>query len=222
MDNLLLDSFRWVHILAGSLALLSGPVAMFNQDGGRIHRQSGKIYFWSMMVIFVTSIVLSVIRANWFLFMVGIFSTYLITTAYRALSLKKLHSGQKAAKVDWIILVVSAVAGLGLLGMGLLLLVRSGNTFGLVPLVFSLVMLSGVKGDYQRFTVPPAEKNHWLKKHIIGMMGGYIATITAFLVQNVHTDPAFITWLLPTVIIAPFIRITVGKIKKGRGKVALP
>lgn len=222
METLILDSLRWTHILSGSLALLFGPIAMFNQDGGPLHRFSGKIYFWSMMTIFVTSIVLSVLRQNLFLFMVGIFSCYLVLTAYRALSLKLLHKGQKAAAIDWVILILSALAGSGLLAMGLWLIAVKGNLFGLVPFTFGSILMLGVKSDYKRFTVPPEKKNHWLIKHIAGMMGGYIATLTAFLVQNVRFEPGFVGWLLPTVIISPFIAITVRKFQKGRGKVALP
>lgn len=222
MDSPLFESLRWIHIISGSLALLSGPVAMLNQDGGKLHRQSGKIYFYSMMFIFVTSIVLSVMRSNWFLFMVGVFSCYLVLTAYRALALKMLHKGQKAEKTDWIILFISALAAMGLISMGGWLMIANGNSFGLVPATFGAIMASGVKQDYKRFTVPPTEKNHWLLKHIVGMMGGYIATITAFLVQNVHMKPAFIPWLLPSLIISPFISYTLRKFKKGKGKVVLP
>ena len=222
MDNLAIESLRWIHIIAGSLALLTGPIAMMNQDGGKLHRRTGKIYFISMLVIFVTSIVLSVVRENWFLFMVGIFSCYLVTTAYRALALKMLHKGQKAALLDWVILVISGLAGLGLLGTGLWTWLINKNSFGIVPMVFGYIMTSGVMQDYKRFTIPPTEKNHWLLKHITGMMGGYIATLTAFLVQNVHTNPSFLAWLLPTIVIAPLIAYTVRKFKRGKGKIALP
>ncbi len=222
METIFNESLRWMHIISGSLALLSGPVAMMYQDGGRIHRQSGKIYFWSMMVIFVTSIVLAYARSNWFLFMVGIFSCYLVVTAYRALSLKFLHRGQKAAAIDWIILLLSSFAAVSLAGMGLWQLFFHGNSFGLVALTFGSILSSGIISDYKRFTVPPADKNHWLLKHIIGMMGGYIATLTAFLVQNVTLNPAFLTWLLPSIVISPWIAITVRRLKKGKGKIALP
>ncbi len=221
MDNIIIETLRWTHILSGSFALIAGPIAMLNQDGGKIHRISGKVYFISMLIIFVTSVVLSLVRSNWFLFMVGIFSCYLVLTGYRALSLKMLHRGQKAAPIDWVILLFSALAGLGLLLLGSWIAVAKGNSFGIVSLVFGAILSWGVIGDYKRFTVAPKEKNHWLLKHIIGMMGGYIATLTAFLVQNVSTEPAFIAWLLPTVIISPIISYTVRTIKKGKGKVSL-
>ncbi len=222
MEQFTIEALRWIHIITGVFALLSGPVAMFNQDGGQLHRQSGKIYFWSMTVIFATSIILSIYRGNIFLFLIGIFSMHLVLTGYRALKLKMLHRGQKAARIDWFILVLSGIAGLGLCLMGAWLWSGKGNNFGLVPIVFGAVMLSGVRQDYKRFTVPPKEKNHWLLKHIGSMMGGYIATVTAFCVNNIHTNPAFISWLLPTVILTPVIMMTTRKFRKGEGKVQLP
>ena len=221
MDEQLFTGILYTHIVAGGLALLVGPIAMFNQDGGKLHRKSGIIYFYSMMVIFVSSIILSIVRENWFLFMVGIFSCYLVLTGYRALKLKMLHRGQKAEKIDWFILIISLIAGRGLIAMGVWMFWSQGNSFGLVPFIFGGVMMSGVKEDYQRFTVPPTEKNHWLLKHIVGMMGGYIATLTAFLVQNVNTDPSFIAWLAPTVILTPVIIYSTNKIRKGKSKIVL-
>ncbi|MBK7964986.1 MAG: hypothetical protein IPK10_06670 [Bacteroidetes bacterium] len=118
MNENFFNGILWLHIISGGLALLAGPVAMFNQDGGKIHRKAGIIYFYSMMVIFVSSIILSIVRENWFLFMVGIFSCYLVSTGYRALKLKMLHRGQKAEKIDWFILIISLIAGIGLIGDG--------------------------------------------------------------------------------------------------------
>lgn len=220
MDNLAIISLKWMHIIAGSLALIAGPIAMVNQNGGQVHRISGRIYYWSMIVISLTTLVLSIYRSNWLLLMIGAFSTYLVISAYRALALKNLHKGQKPERVDWIILIASTLSAAALLISGVILLIN-GNSFGFVPLTFGIVMTSGVKQDYRRFTVPPTEKNHWLLKHITGMMGGYIATITAFLVQNIHVDPAFVVWLAPSLIISPFIAYTVRKFKKGPGKIKL-
>lgn len=222
MEQPAIKLLLWLHILSGSLALLAGPIAMFNQDGGKVHRLSGKIYVRSMYIIFITSTILSIYRGNLFLFLIGIFSMYLVVGGHRALSLKLLHKGQKAGKTDWIILIISALAGAGLVGLGLYMQIAQGNSTGLVPVIFGGIMLAGTRGDYKRFTIAPKEKNHWLLKHISGMMGGYIATVTAFLVNNWQTDPPFISWLLPTVIITPFIVIASGKFRKGSKKIQLP
>jgi hypothetical protein len=43
-------------------------------------------------------------------------------------------------------------------------------------------------------------KEIWLPNHITRMMGAMIASYTAFLVVNVKMQPAWVLWLLPTLI----------------------
>ena len=203
---------RNLHIIAGSIALLSGPIAMFNQNGNQLHRLSGKIYFFAMLFIFTSSIVLSIHTGTLFLFMIGIFSLILVSTGYRALYLKKLHKGQKPALIDWGIVIIAALCGTSFLVWGSWMLFIVKNNFGITALVFGSIILRGVAVDYKRFTIPPSEKNHWLYIHISSMIGGYIATFTAFLVQNLHLG--FIVWLLPTIAFTPFIFYTINKFKK--------
>jgi uncharacterized membrane protein len=40
-----------MHITAGSLAIIAGFIAIFALKGGRLHRQSGKIFFYSMLAL---------------------------------------------------------------------------------------------------------------------------------------------------------------------------
>ena len=42
-------------------------------------------------------------------------------------------------------------------------------------------------------------------RHLTNMLSGTIATVTAAVVVNISTDPAWIAWLVPTVIIVPVI-----------------
>ncbi len=205
---------RTIHIVAGSLALLTGPVAMLNQNGGTLHRRAGNVYFYSMMVIVVSSIYMSFYKENWFLLMIAAFTFYLISTGVRALKLKKLHLGQKPEKIDWAILIISLISGLCLFIWGLVIVFVYKNTFGITAIVFGAIMLRGIYRNYKSFIVPPKEKNHWLLMHIGNMIGAYIATLTAFLVQNIHTNPAFIAWLIPTAIFLPILSFTINKFKK--------
>jgi hypothetical protein len=203
---------KYLHIAAGSIALLAGPIAMANQNGGKTHRISGNAYLFSMFFIVLSSIILSVYSGKWFLFMVGIFSLYLVGTGYRALYLKNLHKGQKPYLIDWILLYGSGITAIALLIWGGTSLYYQ-NSFGVVSITFGFVMLRGVRSDFKRFTVPPTEKNHWLFSHISGMIGGYIATITAFTVQNIEMNPSWVPWLAPTAILVPFLVMTIKKFK---------
>ena len=82
------------------------------------------------------------------------------------------------------------------------------NYFGLVFIVFGYLGLSFVKTDFNHFKGKFKSKNYWLLAHLQRMIGGYIASLTAFLVVNVAylpQVPAFVFWLLPTLIFLPLI-----------------
>jgi uncharacterized membrane protein len=206
-----------LHVAGGAVALIAGPFAMFNQDGGRLHRNAGSLFFRSMLVASISGIVLSALSGSTFLLMVGVFTFYMVFTGYRALKLKKLHRGQSAGMLDWTILAICSVFGLGLLGQGIFQVI-SRNGFGFVSIVFGAILLMRIISDYKRFTIDSGDKKQWLYVHIGNMMGAYIAAFTAFLVQNVSTDPAWVAWLAPTILITPFIFLTIRKFRKGKAE----
>ena len=47
----------WVHVLAGTLALVVAPIAILTAKGGLAHRRWGKVYFWSMAVVAASAVV---------------------------------------------------------------------------------------------------------------------------------------------------------------------
>jgi hypothetical protein len=205
----------FLHVTSGSIALLSGPFAIFNQNGGRVHCTAGKSFFWAMMLVAATGLTMAALKSNIFLLMVAVFSFYMAFSGRRALSLKQLHNGQKASWSDWLALVVCGLFGLGLLAFGLFLFLR-GISFGIAAITFGTILLLRIFSDYRRFTRDNKDRKTWLYVHIGNMMGAYIAALTAFLVQNVHTEPAFIVWIAPTVLISPLISITIRKFQKGK------
>lgn len=186
-----------LHIAAGFVALLTGFIASVTAKGKRRHRQGGRIYFWSMTVVFATAIVIGVVREKWFLFMVGFFSYYLVVRGYRILYLKKLGAGQQAGWLDWSIVGIAATFGASLLAWSFLAAAKGLAT---VALVFGVICLVFSARDIQLFLKGPKLKNHWLFGHITSMGAGYIATWTAFVVTNIHFLPPPVVWLAPTVV----------------------
>jgi uncharacterized membrane protein len=203
----------FIHITCGSIALLSGPVAMLRQDGKSLHRISGKIFFYTMTIVFLTAVYLSITDQLIFLLLIAVFSYYNIVSAYRALYLKRLGHGQKPALMDWMILCITLVFHSGLLAWGVERLMSS-QSFGIVALVFAMIGLLTNLREYRTFTKGYREKNGWLYSHITGMIGGYIASLTAFLVNTVSFQPAFILWIAPTLVFTPFIIYTISKFRK--------
>ena len=99
-----------IHILAGAIALITGLIAMLTIKGGKAHRFNGKLYFWSMAVIFVSSIYMSFYKEMIFFVLIAFFSFQGAFNGYRILYLKKLNQGQKPEVLDYIGLIVGALA----------------------------------------------------------------------------------------------------------------
>jgi uncharacterized membrane protein len=205
-----------VHILAGAAALVSGLIAMLTVKGGNGHRLNGKIYFWSMAVIFATSLYMSIFKSMLFFVLIAFFSFQAAFNGYRILYLKKLPQGQKPGMIDYVALLIGAIAAIGMLSFAVL--VMSGNSqMAIILAVFGAFYSLGVWNEYRKFTKPPQEKMFWLYKHIGQMGGAYIATTTAFLVNNYRFfpfAPAAALWLAPTAVGIVLITFTVKKYRK--------
>jgi len=201
---LFIKIFIIVHATAGTIALLAGPVSMLAKKGGPLHRRAGRYYAYSMAGVFVTAVVVAYLKSLTFLFMVAFFSFYLVLSGYRALRWKRLSLNGQVARLDWGIQLGTGITALVLLSWGIWQVVN-GYSFGAVGIVFGGIALIRVKQTIDRFRTPPDDKAYWLYSHIIGMSAGYIATLTAFLVVNVHFLPSIAVWLAPTLVGAPLI-----------------
>ncbi|MBL7920069.1 MAG: hypothetical protein JNJ40_07120 [Bacteroidia bacterium] len=209
-----------LHIIAGSLALLSGLFAIIFRNKIKIHKPIGKVYFWAMTIIFVSAIYMSIAHTNVFLFCVAFFTYYACLTAYRSLKLKKLHLDQKPTKFDWAIEIFFGFIHISFIAVALYFLFTGNTTLGIISLVFGIL---GVRGNYftlQRFRKKLVYKNYWLLAHIGGMLGSYIGAITAFTVNNERwiQAPGIVLWLGPTVFLVPLIIYEIRKHEKKAGK----
>jgi uncharacterized membrane protein len=203
--------FLALHIAGGTTALITGLIAMLTKKGGRAHRLNGKLYFGGMTFVFITSIYMSIAHDIPFLLMVGFFSYFLVCRGYRILFLKKLGQGGKAMPIDWTIAVVGLLAGIGLIAYGAA--VAGRNFIGYVAIVFGgLSILFSIR-DMRLFRNGASEKMHWWYGHIAAMGGGYIATVTAFMVVNIKFLPGIVVWLTPTVVGGILIGATIRKYK---------
>jgi hypothetical protein len=208
------------HIVAGSIALLTGLFAIIFRNNVKKHKPIGKIYFFAMTVIFFSAIFLSIYKSNVFLFCVSFFTYYACLTAYRSLKLKKLHIDQKPFWFDWAIEVFFGLMHIGFVILGIVALIRSNTAMGIISLVFGVIGVRSNYITYQRLRKKLVYKNYWLLAHIGGMLGSYIGAITAFTVNNGRWIPApgVVLWLGPTVFLVPLIIFEINKHQKKAGK----
>ena len=198
-----------LHILGGGIGLTAGTVNMFRPKGDRIHKICGRFFLYGMLTAGSAALFLSAMHTNYFLFITGVFTIYMVGTGDRYLLRRGTAQNLKPALVDWALTIGMLLFGLGFIAFGIYKLI-AGNTFGLVFSVFGFISLSMVRGDIKNYTQPPVYKNTWLLVHLQRMMGAYIAATTAFLVVNLPGDIIppnlkFIPWLLPTALIVPLI-----------------
>jgi uncharacterized membrane protein len=202
-----------MHIAGGTVALISGLVAMLTLKGSKIHRLAGKIYFWAMTAVFVGALFTAIGHHKDFLLMVAFFSYYMTVRGYRILYLKNLHQGQKAVILDWVITTISGLFLLALIlwgSWGLL----NGVNMGIVAIAFGTLGMTFFISDIKSFFSPPKEKMHWWYGHISSMGGSYISAVTAFIVVNIQLSQfQWVLWILPGVIGGVLIGRTIRKYK---------
>ncbi|PKL77645.1 MAG: hypothetical protein CVV25_14040 [Ignavibacteriae bacterium HGW-Ignavibacteriae-4] len=184
-----------LHVVFGGSALVLGLFSTSSQKGKKLHKKSGFYFFISMLIVSITAIVLSSIKGSTFLFHIGIFSLYMNYSGLRAIRNKKLTPSTS----DWIVNIASLI--------NTILMIAS---FELVLVIFGLISLQLVYSQLRLFYFHIRNKEiprmTWLVQHIGMMVGTYISTFTAFLVVNVNfISPAWIVWILPTVIFTPMI-----------------
>ena len=196
-----------VHVIAGCVSLLAGLGAIIFRNKIKQHRPFGSVYFWSMTVVFVTSLYLSLYKENWFLLFISIFTYHGCFTALRSLKLKKLHLDQKAKWYDWATDFVNIIINLSLIILGLLI-IKTQLQFTIICMVFGSIGIRGSYSNIKRYQGKIKEKNYWLMQHLGGMLGSYIGAFTAFLVFNnsrwIHA-PEIVALLGPTIVLVPLI-----------------
>jgi hypothetical protein len=183
------------HIISGFTALFSGCIAIISQKGKKVHRNSGLIFFFSMLVVCVSATLISLLKHNQFLLHIGIFSFFLVYSGYRSVINKSLLPNA----LDWCVLGIVIINCIIMLFSAKIVLIVFGG-------IGSFLAIRDAKLLYSIYKKKEIPKNVWLIRHIGMMLGGYIATFTAFLVVNITIESLpWLPWLLPTIIGVPLI-----------------
>lgn len=190
-----------LHIIAGTLALFSGLVAIFSAKGRKTHRRAGSLYFWSMVFAGLSAIVLTCITGNTFLLAIGVFSLYLVYSGRRALFYFKLRQPYTPTIADKLPVWASLLTGVFMVAFPLWQMLTAQVLFVPVLAIFGAILLINAFKDLLLLRDPahfrPGNKS-WLVRHISMMGGAYIATVTAFAVNNVHLPAQWLVWVIPT------------------------
>jgi len=204
--------FITLHAIGGFISLIAGTISVIARKGNTWHKKSGMVFYYGMLVAGISGIVASLLpdHNNPFLFVVGLFSVYLVLSGYRALRFKKVKV-MSELRYDKIISWSMAIIGVGIIGYGLYLVIN-GIAMGWVLIIFGTIGLLNAINDLRIMQDPKLLRKKYLRLHISKITGGYIAAFTAFFVTN-QVLPALLSWLLPTIFGVLFIGYWLRKTK---------
>lgn len=193
----------WTHIVAGFVALLMGLVTMATQKGSARHITTGRIYFYAMFAVFLTSTLMFAFKPQklLFLFLIGIFSFYNTLSGVRLLYYK--NSQVKSRRLEWVICSFVFCSGLTMVALGCYQLILQNTDQAILYLVFGVISALMAGSDLSFLAQQDKGENQpgaQLIKHVSRMGGSYIATFTAFVVVNNFLLPPLVAWLAPGLI----------------------
>ncbi|MCC5992924.1 MAG: hypothetical protein JJT99_10405 [Rhodobacteraceae bacterium] len=190
-----------LHILAGFLALAMAGTAIGTAKGALWHRRAGNIYVLSMLAVTLTTFALVTISPNLFLFVIGIFSFYLVFTGWRA----AMQRDGQPRWPDHLGGLAMAATGLVMMGLGLGGLFGGGGAQPVIVLIFGSIGLTLALSDWRDWAKGPIIGKARIARHLTRMLAGTIATITATAVVNLSFVPQLLVWLGPTALFTPLI-----------------
>ncbi|MDQ0340787.1 putative membrane protein [Caldalkalibacillus uzonensis] len=215
INMILFEGMRWVHIVAGFLALFTFWIPIVTKKGGKVHTRIGWIYTSAMAIVSVSAWYMGlyriffspysdseVISFAWFLIYIGLLSAATAWYGIRVLRFKHRKSRHRHS-IDLLFPFLLLSGGIGMSIYGHFINFPLLAWFPLVG-----IFLGGSQLWY--WLRVPKMKGQWLIEHIVGMLSCSIATITAFtvfgapqLLNIAGSHP--VLWFIPTIVMLPVI-----------------
>ncbi|MFB9107458.1 hypothetical protein [Flavobacterium gyeonganense] len=186
----------YIHAFFGGIGLITGIGNVAVKKGGKLHKRMGKLFSIGMLTSSIISLIICWIpnHQNIFLFLIGLFTIYLVISGNRILNFKhKLKANLADKVISGNMLLFSVI--MILLGIYCQL---NTITNGMLFIFFGGFGFYMSYKDFIFFKKLPETNKSWLAKHIGKMTGALIASITAYIVAGLGIGSA-IAWITPTI-----------------------
>jgi len=174
-----------IHITAGSLALLTGYVALFARKGDVLHRRSGTLFVYTMLAMCAAGATLALVRRSGILVNVpaSVTTAYLVWTSMA--SVRPTWGGSRRVQIA--ALIAALLVALGTLAFGLRQVITGERLYGLPAFPFFLFGITGivaVAGDIRVLRDGARRGRARLVRHLWRMTFAlFIAAMSFFLGQ---------------------------------------
>jgi len=187
----------YIHAFFGGIGLITGIGSVMVKKGGILHKRMGKLFSIGMIISSLISIPICWMpkHQNIFLFLIGLFTIYLVISGNRALNFKN------KLKADFTDKLISGTMFFFSVIMVAIGLYCQFNTIenGILFTFFGGFGFYMTFKDFIFFKNLSETNKNWLSKHIGKMIGALIASITAFIVAGIGLGNA-IAWMTPSIL----------------------
>ena len=187
----------YIHAFFGDIGLITGIGSVMVKKGGILHKRMGKLFSIGMIISSLISIPICWMpkHQNIFLFLIGLFTIYLVISGNRALNFKN------KLKADFTDKLISGTMFFFSVIMVAIGLYCQFNTIenGILFTFFGGFGFYMTFKDFIFFKNLSETNKNWLSKHIGKMIGALIASITAFIVAGIGLGNA-IAWMTPSIL----------------------
>lgn len=187
----------YIHAFFGGIGLMSGIGSVLVKKGSALHKRMGKLFSIGMITNCLISLPICWLpgHQNIFLFLIGLFTIYLVISGNRTSSFK--HKSE-ADFMDKLISGSMLFFSVIMISIGLYCQLNSIEN-GILFTFFGGFGLYMTIKDFIFFKNASEFRKNWLSKHIGKMVGALIASITAFIVAGMGIGN-LISWMLPSVL----------------------
>jgi hypothetical protein len=180
---------KYIHILGGLVALLSGAVALSALKGARLHRKSGMIFVYAMLIMASTGALIALLQPKVIAVNViaGLLTCYLVSTALLTVRRPVLEF----QRIDGAALAVALLLCLACLAFGIQGIGKKG---GLTPVyfMFGLVSLLATIGDVRLLLGRRARETNRIARHLWRMCFAFFIAIASFFLGPPQRLPPFL------------------------------
>jgi uncharacterized membrane protein len=196
-----------VHIIAGSIAIIAGFIAVFAIKGLKLHRKTGMIFVYSMLVLALTGAVIATLKNQPASIVGGLLAFYMVTTSL----LTVRRPGREFHWTDAAAMLLGIAVGASSIRFGLTALSHASGTLGGVPagmlFFFGGVAMLGVLGDLRLMLGRRLDGSRRIARHLWRMCFSlFVASGSFFLGQaKVIPKPIRIMPLLAIPALLPLV-----------------
>lgn len=205
----LLYCLRWLHIVTGSLALVTSLLPLVVRKGSAFHNKTGKLFIVSIVVSSLAGTVLGLVKTSPLLFFVGILSCWSALVGRSALKGNGFLAQRR--QLHGLLLIAYLLTAIASAGWSYQL---SGQVNPVLLAFVSIAFLTSIP-EIRHLRKPEINPAKRYGRHAGQIMGAVIASWTAFLVVNETFGLLMLNWFLPTVGGGLVIGYWQNKIKKG-------